>query len=148
MPIKTGFATAVQVLAIMAWGDKFETSQELGKIVGTHPAFLRRTISRLHRANLISSFAVPGGGSKIARSPKLISLGDIYRSLNLRNELVLSSARGDAVKKVNAVLGEIHDNAQRAFEVELDRTTLASILKTAATKRNSKRSRSRPQPRA
>jgi Rrf2 family protein len=148
MPIKTRFVTAVQVLAIMAWGDKLETSQELGEIVGTHPAFLRRTISRLHRANLISSFPAPGGGSKIARSPKLISLGDIYRALNLRNELVLSSARGDAVKKVNAVLGEIHDNAQRAFEVELDRTTLASILKNAATKRNSKRSRSLSQPQA
>ncbi len=77
------FSTAIEALALMATEpEKFHTSQALASALATNPVVIRRLLSALSRAGLVTSAKGPSGGTHLAKSAKQITLRDIYRALD------------------------------------------------------------------
>jgi Rrf2 family protein len=71
-----------------------QTSEEIARKLNTNPVVIRRVLSLLRQAGLVTSHKGPSGGSKLAKSGKAIRLGDIYRAVE--TVAVLRSAKNSA----------------------------------------------------
>ncbi|AHZ86387.1 RrF2 family transcriptional regulator [Bdellovibrio bacteriovorus] len=73
------FSVSVHIMTALAYhkGDLM-TSEELGASIRTNPTVIRRLISKLVDAGLLTSFKGKAGGVKLAKAPKEISLRDVY----------------------------------------------------------------------
>jgi Rrf2 family protein len=130
MAVNTRFATGVHTLVLLAAEpDIQQTSEEIAKKLNINPVVIRRVLSLLRQAGLVGSQKGPSGGTKLARPPKAISLGDVYRALEPSPILHASSISGEHAAKVSAVLEKAIRNAQSALESELDATTLSQLAK-------------------
>jgi len=144
------FSTAIEALALMATEpEKFHTSQALATAVATNPVVIRRLLSALSRAGLVTSAKGPSGGTHLAKSPKQITLRDIYRALDAGDLLHQTAHDSEDTKDVKRTIRSIFRKAQKCLEEELDSTTLNQLLKKAgkkATKHAADSSIEQPEP--
>lgn len=77
---------------------------------------MRRLLAPMRAAGYVEARRGVGGGWAIARDPKLLRLGDVYRALEL------------ADRPAAGALGEIMARAETAFLAELDRSALADVM--------------------
>jgi Rrf2 family protein len=133
MAAKSRYEMGVHILVLLAIEpDKMKTSHELAKDLSVNPVVVRRILSGLHKGGLIKSSKGPTGGSRLAHSPKSITLGDAYKAL-LPGPLFHAPAGGRAeTARLQSVLGRHFQSAQEALEEQLGDTTLAQILKKLA----------------
>jgi Rrf2 family protein len=136
MAVNTRFATGVHTLVLLAAEPEIQqTSEEIAQKLKTNPVVIRRVLSSLRQAGLITSQKGPSGGSKLAKSGKAIRLGDIYRALEPTSVLHGSSVSGENAAKVSGALEKIFRDAQAALESELDSTTLNQLAKKVDKKK-------------
>ena len=77
------FATAVHVLTALTCNKKdLMNSDMLAKSVNTNPVVIRRLLSLLTKAKLVSTIRGKAGGVKLAKEPANINLKDIYLALS------------------------------------------------------------------
>ncbi len=131
--VNSRFAVAVHILALLAIEHKKEltTSEYVARSAGTHPVVIRRLLSRLGRAGLVT--AQPGihGGAQLARPPEEISLLDVYQAV----ETTYLFSFGDRPhnpgcicgRNLEPVMQEVFQNAERAMETALAGITVAQI---------------------
>src|SRR5271170_6170734 len=82
MAVNTRFCTGIHTLVLLAADpDVQQTSDEIARKLNTNPVVIRRVLSLLRQAGLVSSQKGPSGGSKLAKPGKTIKLGDVYRAL-------------------------------------------------------------------
>ena len=83
MAVSTQFSIAVHMMAGLGYtGASDMTSTQLAASVNTSPSFVRRVLSKLSKADLVSTTMGKTGSTALARDPKQISLLEIYtRSL-------------------------------------------------------------------
>jgi Rrf2 family protein len=129
------FSTGIEALALMATEpEKFHTSHALATALATNPVVIRRLLSTLSRAGLVSSVKGPSGGTRLAKSPKQITLRDIYRALDA-GELLHQTAHDSAeTKDLKKTMRSVFRKAQKSLEEELDSTTLNQLLKKSGKK--------------
>lgn len=76
------FSTSLQIMLSLAvqakQGEDLATSQHLAESIGTNPALVRKLLIPLTQAGLVETFKGKTGGVRIAKSPKQITLSDIY----------------------------------------------------------------------
>ena len=87
MNINSQFAVATHIMAILA-GNKLylqdnacTNSSMIAESVNTNPVVIRRILSKLKEADLVTSKPGPFGGSEISRHPSKITLNDIYSAV-------------------------------------------------------------------
>lgn len=87
MNINSQFAVATHIMAILA-GNKLylqdnacTNSSMIAESVNTNPVVIRRILSKLKEADLVTSKPGPSGGSEISRHPSKITLNDIYSAV-------------------------------------------------------------------
>ncbi|HEX8180839.1 MAG TPA: Rrf2 family transcriptional regulator [Pyrinomonadaceae bacterium] len=127
------FAVAVHVLSLLAWaGDEPVKSSSVAASVNTNPVVIRRILCALARARLVTSQSGAAGGSRLARRPARITLGDIYRAVEGGDIFMLHRRRPSQRCVVGAnieeVLGGVLRETNEAVEQALARTTLADIV--------------------
>jgi Rrf2 family protein len=129
------FSTAIEVLALMATEPtKFHTSHAIASALATNPVVIRRLLSALNRAGLVTSAKGPSGGTHLAKSAKQITLRDIYRALD-EGELLHQTAHDSAeTRDLRKTMRSVFRKAQKCLEEELDSTTLNQLLKKAGKK--------------
>ena len=129
------FSTAIEALALMATEpEKFHTSHALATALATNPVVIRRLLSALSHAGLVSSVKGPSGGTRLAKSPKQITLRDIYRALDA-GELLHQTAHDSAeTMDLKKTMRSVFRKAQKCLEEELDSTTLNQLLKKSGKK--------------
>jgi Rrf2 family protein len=129
------FSTAIEALALMATEpEKFHTSHALATALATNPVVIRRLLSALSRANLVSSAKGPSGGTHLAKSAKQITLRDIYRALDAGDLLHQTTHESADTKELKKTMRSVFRKAQKCLEVELDSTTLNQLLKKSGKK--------------
>ena len=134
MAVNTRFATGVHALLLLAAEpDVLQTSEDVARKLNTNPVVIRRVFSLLQQAELVESQKGPSGGSRLARSPKEISLADIYRALNPGDVLHAASVQSSQ-SKLNQTLHQVFKDAQRALEKELAQTSLSQLVKKTTKK--------------
>lgn len=57
------------------------TSEELASSIRTNPTVIRRLVSKLVEAGLLETFKGKAGGIRMTKSPKEITLKDIYEAV-------------------------------------------------------------------
>jgi Rrf2 family protein len=141
------FSTAIEALALMATEpEKFHTSHALATALATNPVVIRRLLSALSRGGLVSSAKGPSGGTHLAKSPKQITLRDIYRALDA-GDLLHQTARESAdTKNLKKTMRSVFRKAQKCLEEELDSTTLNQLLKKSGKKAAKHAADSSPEP--
>jgi Rrf2 family protein len=136
MAVNTRFCTGIHTLILLAADpDVQQTSDEIAHKLNTNPVVIRRVLSLLRQAGLVSSQKGPSGGSRLAKPGKAIKLGDIYRALEPGSIFHGSNLTGDHADKVNGALEKVYRGAQEALEAELDGTTLNQLAKKSEKKK-------------
>ena len=129
------FAFAVHVLSVLALHpDAPTTSDDLAQSVNTNAVVIRRLLSQLAEAGLVESQRGPGGGTRLAKSPKKISLAQIYRASSGEVAPFGSHPKTPAQcctvgKSIGRVLEVVANRARVAVETEYEKTSLADVVR-------------------
>src|SRR5882724_1961757 len=79
------FSVAAHIMAVLGrYRGKEISSATLAGSVNADPTFVRKSLSKLSHAGLIVTTRGKNGASTLARSPKQITLLDIYRASGAR----------------------------------------------------------------
>ncbi|HEU6452423.1 MAG TPA: Rrf2 family transcriptional regulator [Gemmatimonadaceae bacterium] len=141
------FAVAVHILTVIAHeGGEPVTSEYIAWSVNTNPSLIRRMLSQLTRAGLTRCQMGAGGGALLAKPAARITLRDVYRAVADGDVFALPRERPDPAcpvgRNIQALLTQRFEEATRALEDELARTTIAD-MQHALTDRGGKRGRRR-----
>jgi len=136
MPASCQFATGVHFLALLAQTpDTFRTSNEIAESTLTHPVVVRRLMASLQEAGVVETQKGPGGGGRLARLPRQITLADVYRAVQTSEPLHLPHTAPNKNcpigQAMQSILEDIFARAESALTGELARTTLSDVLEIA-----------------
>ena len=125
-------AVSVHALAYLAFrAGTPVTSPEIASSVGTNPVVIRRLLSALKAARLVSAQKGATGGFTLASAPGNITLLDIYRAVEPKGEQGLKHfapcQKCPIGSKIVSVLEGAFFKAQSGMEAELQRITLAEV---------------------
>lgn len=126
------FAVSVHILAYLAYrGSAAVPSAEIASSVDTNPVVIRRLLSALMKARLVSAQKGAAGGFSLASTPKNISLLNIYRAVEPEPNHGLRhftpNHKCPVGAKIESILHAIFFQAQAGMEAELSRVSLADI---------------------
>ncbi|HEY0256875.1 MAG TPA: Rrf2 family transcriptional regulator [Candidatus Methylacidiphilales bacterium] len=133
MPANTQFSIAVHVMAgLGVYRNETITTTDLAVSINTSASFIRRTISKLVKANLVETSTGKGGACRLARNPKDISLLEIYSAVEAPKAFAIHAYPAQKGCKVSsnikAALGKALDVVQASTEESLAKINLARII--------------------
>ena len=139
MQISSRFTIATHMLIIIALKGKESkvTSDFLASSVGVNPVIIRKTLSQLKKAELIS-VARGTGGAEIIKDLEDISLLDVYQAVECLGKTGQLFSFHDNPNpacpvgaNIHGVLDEKLQKIQLAMEQELSQTSLAQVVADA-----------------
>jgi Rrf2 family protein len=126
------------VLHVLLHMDQLEgplTSEVLARSMGTNPAVFRRTMAGLREAGFVKSEKGPGGGWRLARPLREITLLAVYEALNRPNLFAIGnrSRHPDCLieKSVNEVMTETMTAAEALFATRFSEISLDQLISDA-----------------
>jgi Rrf2 family protein len=124
----------VHALALLASDpERTLTSEEIATGIGTNPVVVRRILSALQEAGLVTSQKGPTGGSRLAQAAKKISLAGIYQAIEKKPVFYVPYSSGSAksahAKKVAGAVKDVFRSADGAVVAELSGISLSQIVK-------------------
>ena len=136
--VNTQFSIAVHVLAAIANYKTTFTSEVLAGSVNANTVFVRRILVKLSKAKLVTATVGKSGGYDLARSPKSISLFDIYSAVSPPGAFAIHTYEKKkwcvVSSNIKEVMGEVLIDTQKAVENDLKRTTLADVVSKIRSK--------------
>jgi DNA-binding IscR family transcriptional regulator len=109
------------------------TSAFIAGSVNTNPVVIRRVLAALRKAGLVKSQPGARGGWELLARPQDITLGSLYQLMRPGPVFAMHSQPPNLLcpvgRNIQRGLRAHYQRAQAALEVELDRTTLADVLK-------------------
>jgi Rrf2 family protein len=130
--VNTQFSIAVHVLAAIVHHDGVFTSEVLAGSVNANPIFVKRILVKLSKAKLVTTTVGKSGGYGMARSPKSISLLDIFSAVDPPNAFAIHAypKRDECIVSCNIkeVMSDVLAGTQEAVRNELRQTTLADVV--------------------
>jgi DNA-binding IscR family transcriptional regulator len=130
--VNSRFAVAIHILSLIALGPREQvTSDWIAGSVNTNPVVIRRISSMLKKAGILkSSVGVPG--AVLAKDPSEISLLDVYKAVQMEDELFAIHEQPNpncrVGKNIQSTLDEVFLSAQKAMENELASKSLKDII--------------------
>jgi Rrf2 family protein len=129
------FAMAVHVLARLAHDGGGLSSEALADSVNTEAAFLRRVLRSLREAGLLSASEGKGGGYRLRRPARRITLAEVYSALEPNGPLAQSpsepSARCPIGAGMRSSFAKVAGRARKSLLDELGRETVADVARRA-----------------
>ncbi|WP_141604089.1 Rrf2 family transcriptional regulator [Terrilactibacillus laevilacticus] len=131
--INSRLAVAIHILTLIASrkGQVEMTSEFIAGSVNTNPVVIRRIIGMLRKADILKTQAGVAG-AVLARNPDQITLLDVYRAVEPRDELFSihedPNPNCPVGKRIQGSLDHIFHHAQSMMESELSKTTIKDIL--------------------
>jgi Rrf2 family protein len=127
------FTVAAHIMAALGYrhGEGL-SSATLAESVSADPTFVRKSLSKLSKAGLVVTRRGKSGASTLSRSPRQITLLDIYRASAAPPAFAIHSYPVEKRCAVSCHLKEcmsgLLSRAQNSFERSLARTTLADLV--------------------
>ncbi len=133
MSISSRSAVGVHVLTLLAQtGDEPLCSKVMAGSVNTNAVVVRRELGLLRRAGLVRSQEGSGGGWRLARDPKRITLLDVYRAVEKEALFSLHNRQPNLAcpvgKNIQGALEDVFGDAEAAMERRLEKTTIDDVL--------------------
>ena len=140
MQISSRFTIATHILLVIALeGNSKLTSDMIAGSVGVNPVIIRKTLSQLKKAGLIT-VARGTGGAQLTQPAKKIDLRRVYEaveSLGSQGQLFRFHDNPNPAcnigRNIHGVLDGKLAAAQAAMEEELSRSSLEDLIKEAKT---------------
>ena len=134
MSVSTRFPVALHILiSLTLRRGEWLSSDSLAWSVNTNPSMVRRIVSSLIQAGLVTSRVGIAGGSQLAVKPDRITLLDAYRAVKLKQRVGIHSPNPEC--PLGAILSEplqaVLDETEDAVAAVLARTTIANISEVA-----------------
>ena len=128
---------ATHALAWMALhergGAELTTSEQIAGSVKTNPVVIRRLMSEMGKAGLISSRRGAGAGWRLAKAPEAISLRDIDDALGGEAAFAMHRNEPSAIcpvaRGIRPALAPVYARVDDAVRRELAATSLADVLR-------------------
>ena len=126
------FAVSLHILAYLVYrAGAAVPSAEIAASVDTNPVVIRRLLSALMKARLVTAQKGATGGFSLASTPENISLLDVYRAVEPKPDHGLRSFSPNhkcpVGAKIETILQGIFFKAQAGMEAELSHVTLAHV---------------------
>jgi len=127
------FAVAAHIMAALGYyhGEEI-SSATLAESVNADPTFVRKSLSKLSKAGLVVTKRGQSGASMLSRSPRQITLLDIYRASAAPPAFAIHSYPVEKRCPVSCHLKEcmsaLLSQAQSSFERSLAKITLADLV--------------------
>lgn len=122
---------ALHVLLHMAEARASETSQTLGERMKVNPVVIRRTFAGLRDRGLVESAKGHGGGWRVARDLKEISLLDVYEALGepvlLHQHQEKNKASCLVEQTIDLALGETFEEAESLVKKRFESIRLSDL---------------------
>ncbi len=127
------FAVAAHIMAALGYKQGEEiSSATLAESVNADPTFVRKSLSKLSKAGLVVTKRGKSGASMLSRSPRQITLLDIYRASAAPPTFAIHSYPVEKRCPVSCHLKEcmsaLLSQAQNSFERSLAKITLAALV--------------------
>ena len=127
------FTVAAHIMAALGYyRGKEISSGTLAESVNADPTFVRKSLSKLSKAGLIVTKRGKSGASMLARSPRQVTLLDIYRASAAPPAFAIHSYPIEKRCPVSCHLKEcmsgLLSQAQNSFERSLAKITLAHLI--------------------
>jgi Rrf2 family protein len=127
------FAVATHIMAALGYHQGEEISSAiLAESVNADPTFVRKSLSKLSKAGLVVTKRGKSGASMLSRSPRQITLLDIYRASAAPPAFAIHSYPVEKRCPVSCHLKEcmsgLLSQAQSSFERSLAKITLAELV--------------------
>lgn len=127
------FATALHILTLHHYvKDEMLTSEFIAGSMNVNAAVVRKEISNLRKAGLITTKEGKGGGTLLAKQAKDIRLSDVYNAIRQTSPLGKKNVPNPACpvgKQINAELDVLYNKAEEAMVSKLAATTLEAFCK-------------------
>lgn len=124
-------SAVLHVLLHMAQVDDPMTSEQIARLMRTHPVVVRRTLAGLRELGWVRSSKGHGGGWLLACDLARISLLDVHRALGTSALLKMSplneSPTCDVQAAVNVALNDVIREAEALLAARLSEVTLADL---------------------
>ncbi len=124
-------STSLHLLLHMAERQEPSTSEFLAECLKTNPVVIRRTMAGLREAGLVQSEKGHGGGWKINRDLRQITLRDIYRALDepvlIQQEQHYPHPGCAVAASVQNALSATYQQAEKLILKRFDEVTLADL---------------------
>jgi Rrf2 family protein len=108
------------------------SSATLAESVNADPTFVRKSLSKLSKAGLVVTKRGKSGASMLARSPRQISLLDIYRASAAPQAFAIHSypvrRKCPVSRHLKECMSGLLSYAQNSFERSLAKMTLAHLI--------------------
>jgi Rrf2 family protein len=133
MPVNTQFSIATHIMAALGRASGEEVhSTEIAGSVNTSSSFVRRVLAKLSRGGLIETATGKNGACWLARSPRDISLLEIYRAVDAPKAFAIHQypveKRCTVSCHIKSALGRVLNETQQAVEQRLSRISLAQVI--------------------
>lgn len=133
MSANSRFTVGIHILTLLAHGDgETMTSEYIAGSVNTNPVVIRRLLSLLRDAKLVTSQGGPGGGWQLTRPPRGITLRDIYLAMEESTIFPMHTNPPNPRCPVGGTIQEAlsghFDEVRLALEQQLAKTTVADLL--------------------
>src|SRR6266571_1993382 len=127
------FAVAAHIMAALGYFPGEEISSTiLADSVNADPTFVRKSLSKLSKAGLVVTKRGKSGASMLSRSPRQITLLDIYRASAAPPTFAIHSypveKRCPVSCNIKGCMSSVLKKAQDSFENSLDGITLADVV--------------------
>ncbi len=137
MGFNSRLTVALHILTWMALNaqeqpDEVITSDQVARSVKTNPVVIRRLLSLLGNAHLVTVQRGTGSGWRLARLPESITLLDVYHAVEQEGLFALHahppSQHCPVGRGIQPTLKPLYMAAESAMQQQLAQTTLADVL--------------------
>ncbi len=129
--VNTQFSIAVHLMASLGSHPEM-CSGDLARSVNANPSFVRRVVSKLSKAALLSATTGKGGACSLAKKPSEISLLDIYKAVEAPKAFALHNYPVQKACKVSCKMKTSMEKVllrtQKSMEDSLRKITLAEFI--------------------
>ena len=127
------FTVAAHIMAALGYQHGKEiASATLAESVNADPTFVRKSLSKLSKAGLIVTTRGKNGASMLTRSPKQITLLDIYRASEAPPAFAIHrypvERKCPVSSNIKECMSSVLKKTQDSFENSLDQITLADVV--------------------
>lgn len=133
MAANSQFSMAVHILTMLAGspGENIK-SERLARSVNTNAVVIRRILSQLGHANLVTSQTGAFGGTQLAKNPKDIRLADVYKAVSCGEVFALHPKAPNqdcpVGRNIEAVLCNLQKEIDRSVSETLSHHTLGDVM--------------------
>ncbi|MEK8129917.1 Rrf2 family transcriptional regulator [Paenibacillus filicis] len=139
MAVVSRYTISLHVLALLAYvaerssANNHRTSEFIANSVNTNPVFIRRILSVLSKAGLVSVRYGTGAGWRIAGNPEEITFLQVYEAVEEKPLFEYHHSTPNARCPIGAgiqpALKPYYDEAEQAMKANLAKSTIADLLK-------------------